>query len=169
MSISRAALLLLSLLLGATSFLCRTAEAFRVTVAAAGRGRPSSSVAFQQRSHQSSITTATAMRAVADVGSEDAFDKVIKGAGDKLVVVDYSTTWCGPCKVIAPKFSDKYTNAVFLKVIGDASPEASKLMKREGVRSVPSFHYFVKGEKVDVVNGANAEAIEAAITKHLSS
>jgi thioredoxin 1 len=54
-------------------------------------------------------------------------------------------------------------------VIGDASPEASKLMKREGVRSVPSFHYFVKGEKVEVVNGANAEAIEAAITKFLSS
>jgi thioredoxin 1 len=172
MSVSRAAFLLLSLLLGATIFLCRTAEAFRVTVAAAGRGRPASSAAFKQRYQKSSITTATALRAVADVGSEDAFDKVIKGAGDKLVVVDYSTTWCGPCKVIAPKFdefSDKYTNAVFLKVIGDASPEASKLMKREGVRSVPSFHYFVKGEKVDVVNGANAEAIEAAITKHLSS
>jgi len=40
-------------------------------------------------------------------------------------------------------------------------------MKREGVRSVPSFHYFVNGVKVEVVNGANAEAIEAAITKHL--
>jgi thioredoxin 1 len=109
---------------------------------------------------------------VADVGSEDAFDKVITDAGERLVVVDYSTTWCGPCKVIAPKFdesSEKYTNAVFIKVIGDASPEASKLMKREGVRSVPSFHYFVKGEKVEVVNGANAEAIEAAITKFLSS
>ena len=77
---------------------------------------------------------------------------------------------CGPCKVIAPKFEDfseKYTDAVFLKVIGDASPDASKLMKREGVRSVPSFHYFKDGEKVDVVNGANAEAIEACITKHM--
>jgi thioredoxin 1 len=108
---------------------------------------------------------------VSDVGSEDAFDKVITDAGGRLVVVDYSTTWCGPCKVIAPKFdefSEKYTSAVFIKVIGDASPEASKLMKREGVRSVPSFHYFVNGEKVEVVNGANAEAIEAAITKHLS-
>jgi thioredoxin-like negative regulator of GroEL len=71
--------------------------------------------------------------------------------------------------VIAPKFeefSDQYTDAVFLKVIGDASPDASKLMKREGVRTVPSFHYFVNGQKVDVINGANAEAIEAAITKH---
>lgn len=55
-----------------------------------------------------------------------------------------------------------------LQVIGDASPDASKLMKREGVRSVPSFHYFKNGEKVDVVNGANAEAIEAAITKNLA-
>ena len=122
--------------------------------------------------HRPLLSSPTRLRAVADVGSEDAFDKVVKSAGDKLVVVDYSTTWCGPCKVIAPKFeefSDKYANAVFLKVIGDASPEASKLMKREGVRSVPSFHYFVKGEKVEVVNGANAEAIEAAITKHLSA
>lgn len=109
------------------------------------------------------------LMAVADIDSEAKFDDAISGAGDKLVVVDYSTTWCGPCKVIAPKFdelSDKYSDSIFLKVIGDATPDASKLMKREGVRSVPSFHYFKNGEKVDVVNGANAEAIEAAITKH---
>jgi thioredoxin 1 len=55
----------------------------------------------------------------------------------------------------------------FLQVIGDASPDASQLMKREGVRSVPSFHYFVGGEKVEVVNGANAEAIEGAIKKNM--
>jgi thioredoxin 1 len=110
--------------------------------------------------------------AVKDIDSETSFDSTIKSSGNALVVVDYSTTWCGPCKVIAPKFEEfsvKYPDAVFLKVIGDASPEASKLMKREGVRSVPSFHYFMNGEKVDVVNGANAEAIEAAITKHVTA
>lgn len=58
---------------------------------------------------------------------------------------------------------------ILFQVIGDATPEASKLMKREGVRSVPSFHYFVGGEKVDVVNGANAEAIESTIMKHVSA
>ena len=110
------------------------------------------------------------LEAVKDITNEGDFDATVKGAGSSLVVVDYSTTWCGPCKVIAPKFeefSEKYSDAIFLKVIGDASPAASKLMKREGVRSVPSFHYFVNGEKIDVVNGANAEAIEAAITKHI--
>lgn len=113
--------------------------------------------------------SALTMRVV-DIDSEAAFDKTISSAGSSLVIVDYSTTWCGPCKVIAPKFdelSDKYPDAVFLKVIGDASPDASKLMKREGVRSVPSFHYFKDGKKIDVVNGANAEAIEAAINKNL--
>jgi thioredoxin 1 len=121
-------------------------------------------------SRAAASSSSSSLHAVKDINSEPAFDGAVKNAGSKLVVVDYSTTWCGPCKVIAPKFeelSEKYSDAVFLKVIGDASPEASKLMKREGVRSVPSFHYFMNGSKVDVVNGANAEAIEAAITKHL--
>eukprot|EP00581_Thalassiosira_minuscula_P003506 CAMPEP_0183745894 /NCGR_PEP_ID=MMETSP0737-20130205/66477_1 /TAXON_ID=385413 /ORGANISM="Thalassiosira miniscula, Strain CCMP1093" /LENGTH=147 /DNA_ID=CAMNT_0025981573 /DNA_START=180 /DNA_END=623 /DNA_ORIENTATION=- len=116
-----------------------------------------------------SVPSRTPLMAVVDVGSETEFDEKIAGAGDSLVIIDYSTTWCGPCKIIAPKFdelSDAYPESVFIKVIGDATPDASKLMKREGVRSVPSFHYFKNGEKVDVVNGANAEAIEAAIKKH---
>lgn len=61
----------------------------------------------------------TSVQAVVDIDSEAAFDKTISSAGSSLVVVDYSTTWCGPCKVIAPKFdelSEKYADAVFLKV-----------------------------------------------------
>lgn len=59
------------------------------------------------------------LMAVADVTSESEFDAKIEGAGGALVVVDYSTTWCGPCKVIAPKFdelSDAYPDSIFLKV-----------------------------------------------------
>jgi thiol-disulfide isomerase/thioredoxin len=40
----------------------------------------------------------TTLAAVTDIGSEAAFDKTIKNAGSSLVIVDYSTTWCGPCK-----------------------------------------------------------------------
>ena len=56
---------------------------------------------------------------VVDIDSESSFDSTVSSAGSNLVIVDYSTTWCGPCKVIAPKFdelSDKYPDAVFLKV-----------------------------------------------------
>jgi hypothetical protein len=34
--------------------------------------------------------------AVLDVDSEAEFDKKISSAGDALVIIDYSTTWCGP-------------------------------------------------------------------------
>ena len=67
------------------------------------------------------------------------------------MVIDFATTWCGPCKVMLPKFvelSESNPGSVFLKVVGDSSPDASKLMKREGVRSVPSFHYWKDGAKV---------------------
>lgn len=59
--------------------------------------------------------------------------------------------------------SEEYGGAFFYKVIGDSSADASSLMKREGVRAVPSFHFWKNGEKVDVVNGANFEAVTANV------
>lgn len=96
-------------------------------------------------------------------------DAVVSSAGSSLVVVDYSTTWCGPCKMVLPKYvelSDKYKNVIFLKCIGDASAEASALMKREGVRSVPAFHFWKNGNRMEVVNGARIEEVEAVVTNN---
>ncbi|GMI43996.1 hypothetical protein TrCOL_g5079 [Triparma columacea] len=126
----------------------------------------SSSFAFLPSS--TSHRSLSPLLAVVDISDEATFDSAISGA-NSLVIVDYSTTWCGPCKVIAPKFeelSEQYPESIFLKVIGDSSSSASSLMKRESVRTVPAFHFFKDGVKVDVVNGANADALEQAIKKH---
>ena len=81
-----------------------------------GSGR----VVANRRSTSSSFSSSRSLSMkVVDIDSEDAFDSTVSAAGSNLVIVDYSTTWCGPCKVIAPKFdelSDKYPDAVFLKV-----------------------------------------------------
>ena len=56
---------------------------------------------------------------VVDITSTDEFNNALETAGDSLVVIDYSTSWCGPCKIIAPKYdelSEQYKNVAFLKV-----------------------------------------------------
>ena len=39
---------------------------------------------------------------VVDISSTDELNEALEKAGDKLVVVDYSTSWCGPCKQEMP-------------------------------------------------------------------
>ncbi|KAL8233212.1 hypothetical protein R6Q57_002990 [Mikania cordata] len=51
--------------------------------------------------------------------NKDTFWPIVHAAGDKTVVLDMYTQWCGPCKIIAPKFqelAEKYLDVVFLKL-----------------------------------------------------
>ncbi|KAK4509809.1 uncharacterized protein ATC70_007113 [Mucor velutinosus] len=93
--------------------------------------------------------------------SLEAFKELI--AQDKLVVVDFHATWCGPCKLIAPKlhkFAEAYDHAVFAKVDVDEVPDVAAEYQ---VRAMPTIMYFRKGEKLGEVVGANVASIEAKI------
>merc|ERR1711879_693117 len=97
----------------------------------------------------SSIDESPGASAVTMIDCEEEFDNAIQAAADnRLVIVDYSTTWCGPCKLVAPKyaeFSMMYSDATFITVMGrpgEPGKDAKKLMKREGVRAVPTFHFW---------------------------
>ncbi|XP_063698642.1 thioredoxin-2-like [Culicoides brevitarsis] len=95
------------------------------------------------------------------------FDEQVKQAGDKLVVIDFFATWCGPCKVIAPKleeFSEKYADKiVVLKVDVD---ECEQLTERFNITSMPTFVFLKGGETKDSFAGANAEKLEKFITQY---
>lgn len=86
---------------------------------------------------------------------------------DKLIVIDFFATWCGPCKVIAPqvvKFSKKYPKAKFYKLDVD---DVADVAHEVSVRAMPTFMLFRNGDKVTEVVGANPKALEAAIQEGL--
>ncbi|KAF7513078.1 thioredoxin trx1 [Endocarpon pusillum] len=99
-------------------------------------------------------------------GCKPDFDKAIADAGDSLVVLDCFATWCGPCKVIAPKvvqLAKEFQDARFYKIDVD---EVSDVAQELGIRAMPTFLLFKNGEKVGEVVGANEKALKAAIVQH---
>lgn len=104
---------------------------------------------------------------VAQVESMKQFQENIDG--DKVTVVDFYATWCGPCKQIAPfveKLSKDYTEATFLKVDVD---ELTDVAAEVGVRAMPTFMLFRKGEKIAEVVGANPAALKAAVVNSIKA
>jgi thiol-disulfide isomerase/thioredoxin len=62
------------------------------------------------------------------INSYQEFQDIIKQ--DKLVVIDFWASWCGPCRVISPKFeeySNIYNDADFFKV--DVDEQAVSIQK----------------------------------------
>jgi len=103
---------------------------------------------------------------VVAIKSKEEFDAKLKDAGNKLVVVDFFATWCGPCKMIAPKvevMSNEMTDVVFLKVDVDENEEIATEYK---VSAMPTFMFFKDGKKIDEFAGANENKLKELIAKH---
>jgi len=100
------------------------------------------------------------------VGSLDELNSQLASAGDKLVVIDFFATWCGPCKMIAPKleeWSASMPNVVFLKVDVD---EAEDVAAEYSIQAMPTFIFMKNKAKVGDLCGANADKLKELITTH---
>ncbi|XP_073520922.1 thioredoxin-like [Phyllobates terribilis] len=93
------------------------------------------------------------------------FNAIIISAEKKLIVVDFTATWCGPCQKIAPFYeslASKYPAILLYKVDVDL---AADIAAECGIRAMPTFQFYKDGKKVDELCGADPDKLESLIKK----
>merc|ERR1711862_528632 len=90
-----------------------------------------------------------------------AYDAAIAASKDKPLCIDYTATWCPPCKMIGPKFetmAGEFPNVTLRKVDVDKNSEAAQAA---GINCMPTFKFYKNGAEVeaDKIEGANEEKI----------
>jgi thioredoxin 1 len=96
-------------------------------------------------------------------GAPEQLAELLKG---KPAVVDFYTSWCGPCAQLAPKLeamSEDFPDVNFYKVDVEENEDVGAAYH---VRSVPKIVVFdAKGEQTGTVEGAMAENIRKLVTE----
>ena len=75
------------------------------------------------------------------------------------VVVQFSASWCGNCRIMKPKFkklASENENLTFVLVDAENSPESRKLAN---VSNLPTFATFVNGKLVNETQTNKAEVL----------
>ncbi len=88
----------------------------------------------------------------AGIMSEEEFDEILKSK--KVCVCDFSASWCGPCRMMAPileDISDKYKGKYFFYQIDVDSAE--ELAARYNITAVPTMIVFSEGKEIGRTSG----------------
>lgn len=86
----------------------------------------------------------------------------IVGQNEK-VVVQFSATWCGNCRIMKPKFkklSTEKENMAFVIVDAEKFPESRKLAD---VSNLPTFATFVNGKLVNQTQTNKTEVLHELV------
>ena len=82
---------------------------------------------------------------------------------NKLVVVDFFATWCGPCRALSPYIDELATNhhnILFAKANIEETPDIANELD---VKSLPCVIIFENGKEINRVVGFNKPKLQALI------
>lgn len=103
------------------------------------------------------------------VGSYQNLEAIVKKAteANKLVVLDFFATWCGPCRSLGaqlPQIAKENPEVIFVKCDIDSNNEVAQLF---GISSVPNVKFLIWKENaitiINNVSGCNVPEIRYKI------
>ena len=98
---------------------------------------------------------------VAYINNRQEWDNLLKL--NKIIVCDFTATWCGPCIQIGPEFvklAENYSDNLkveFFKIDVDKNEEVSTLCE---IECMPTFQVWYNGNKVDTWEGGSSEILK---------
>ncbi|KAK6118182.1 hypothetical protein DH2020_048083 [Rehmannia glutinosa] len=87
----------------------------------------------------------------------------------KIVVANFSASWCGPCRMIAPLYvelSEKHPSIMFLTVDVD---ELTEFSTSWDIKATPTFFFLKNGQQIDKLVGANKPELQKKMVAILDS
>ncbi|XP_054782879.1 thioredoxin H-type [Prosopis cineraria] len=99
------------------------------------------------------------------ITSKESWDQKVEEAtrDGRIVIANFSAAWCGPCKAIAPYYSElseKYPSLMFLLIDVD---ELADFSTSWDIKATPTFFFLKNGQQIDKLVGANKPELQKKI------
>jgi|LauGreDrversion4_2_1035121.scaffolds.fasta_scaffold01559_14 thioredoxin 1 len=105
------------------------------------------------------------MSEIVHIKSEEEFDKLKDS--DKLLLVKFGASWCGPCKQIKPhlkKIAETKNNIIVIDIDVDEAQD-SGWDWASNVENLPTFRFIKNGIELEEYYGSNVDKIYDIIKK----
>ena len=90
---------------------------------------------------------------MAKIATNTSFDELLES--EKLVIVDFWATWCGPCRMLSPLLDEvEEEMADKIEVVKVNVDDADEIAMRYRIMSIPTLLFFKNGQMVDRSVGA---------------
>jgi thioredoxin 1 len=95
---------------------------------------------------------------IAYVNNLSEFDQALEA--NHYVLCNFTASWCGPCRGIAPILEEMAIGTPQVKFIKVDVDENEETAHKHGIRAMPTFMLFKDGDKISESVGANPAAIK---------
>ena len=90
---------------------------------------------------------------MAIIATNTSFDSLLES--EKLIIVDFWATWCGPCRMLSPLLDEVEAGmADKVEVVKVNVDDADEIAMRYRIMSIPTLLFFKNGQMVDRSVGA---------------